>query len=261
MKKLETTRVNSAIVAALLALTITVAQEIPSEAAEVKVLILPAMSTVMKQLGSQFESITGHKLLPQVGLASQLKVPLDAGDFDVAIFSTTTIDNLLKQGKIFADTRAEIARVGIGVAVKKGAPKPDISSAEAFKSALLNAKSISYTKDSFTGQYLPSLMQRLGIAEEMKPKTKLLRGGGQNPRAVAAGEVELGISVISDILPVAGVELLGPLPSELQQYVIFAVSVGTTAKDPQAARALVNFVNSPLAIPVIKAQGMEPLIR
>ena len=254
-------RVDSVIVAASLALTILVAQEAPSEAAEVKVLIVPGMSTVMEQLGSQFEGITGHKLLPQVGLATQLKVPLDAGDFHVAIFGTTTIDDLVKQGKVFAATRAEIARVGIGVAVKKGAPKPDISSAEAFKSALLNAKSISYTKDSGAGKYLASLMERLGIAEEMKLKTKLLGGGGQNPRAVAAGEVEFGLSVISDILPVAGVELLGPLPSELQQYFTFAVSVGTTAKDPEAARALVNFLNSAVAIPVIKAQGMEPLIR
>jgi molybdate transport system substrate-binding protein len=219
------------------------------------------MSTVMEQLGSQFEGVTGHKLLPLVGFDFQLKVPLDAGDFDVGIFSKPTMDNLLKQGKVLADTRAEIARIGVGVAVKKGAPKPDISSAEAFKRALLNAKSISYTKDSGTGKYLASLMERLGIAEEMKPKTKLMGGSGQNPRAVAAGEVELGLSLISDILPVAGVELLGPLPSDLQKYTIVAVGVGTTAKEPEAARALVNFLNSPAAIPVIKAQGMEPLIR
>lgn len=263
MKKLETMRVDSVIVAVLFTLIIPVAQAVPVEAAEIKVLIVPAMSTVMEQLGSQFEGITGHKLLPRVGLntQSQLKVPLDAGDFDVAIFSATTIDDLVKQGKIFADTRTEIARVGIGVAIKKGAPKPDISSAEAFKSALLNAKSISYTKDSGTGRYLPGLLERLGISEEMKPKTKLMEGGGQNPRAVAAGEVELGISVISDIVPVAGVELLGPLPSELQQYTTFTMGVGTTAKEPEPARALVNFLNSPAAIPVIKAQGMEPLIR
>jgi ABC-type molybdate transport system substrate-binding protein len=107
-------RIDSVIVAASLALT---TQAVPVEAAEIKVFILPAMSTVMEQLGSQFEGITGHKLLSQVGLATQLKIPLDAGDFDVAIFSTTTIDNLLKQGKVFADTRAEIARVGIGIEV------------------------------------------------------------------------------------------------------------------------------------------------
>jgi molybdate transport system substrate-binding protein len=167
---------GSVVAAASLAFTILVAQEVPSKAAEVKVLIFPGMSTVMEQLGSQFEGITGHKLLPLVGFDFQLKVPLDAGDFDVAINTTTTIDNLVKQGKVFADTRAEIARVGVGVAVKKGAPKPDISSAEAFKSVLLNVKSISYTKDSGTGKYLASLMERLGIAEEMKPKTKLMGG-------------------------------------------------------------------------------------
>ncbi len=254
-------RVDSVIVAALLTLTIPVAQEVPSEAAQVKVLIFPGMSTVMEQLGSQFEGTTGHKLLPLVGFDFQLKVPLDAGDFDVAIFTPTTIDDLVKQGKVLANTRAEIARVGIGVAVKKGAPKPDISSAEAFKRALLNARSISYTKDSGGGKYVASLMERLGIAEEMKPKTKLMGGSGKNPRAVAAGEVEFGLSLISDIVPVAGVEVLGPLPPELQRYTIVVVGVGSTAKEPHAARALVNFLNSPAAIPVIKAQGMEPLIR
>jgi molybdate transport system substrate-binding protein len=148
--------------------------------------------------------------------------------------------------------------MGIGVAVRAGAPKPDIATVEAFKQTLLNAKSISYTRDSAAGIYLASMLTHLEIAEEMKPKTKLMGGGGQNPRAVAAGEVELGLSVIGDILPIAGAELLGPLPGELQRYVAVALGVGTTAREPGAAKALITFLTAPTAAPVYKAKGLEP---
>ena len=230
------------------------------KAAEIRVLCVPGITAAMEELGARFERTTGHKLLTRFELPSQLREPIDSGAFDVAILFSATIDNLIKRGKIDAATRVDVARMGIGVAVRVGAPKPDISSVDAFKRALLDAKSISYTKESAAGIYLASLMERLGIAEEMKARTKLLGGGGQNPRAVAAGDVEIGLSVISDILPVRGVELVGPLPPELQHYVVVTAGVGASAKEPGAAKALIQSLTRVTAVPVLKTKGLEPAI-
>lgn len=252
-------RTRSFAALAQVGLMILLTQGPTAKAAEIRVLSLPGFKAVMDDLGPEFERTSGHTLVSQFGLPAQLKVPLDAGEFDVRIVSSDILDAQIKLGKIVAGTRTDIGRFVIGVAVRAGAPKPDISSVAAFKQALLNAKSISYTKESGTGIYLASLMERLGIAQEIKPKTKLLGGGGQNPRAVSAGEVELGISVISDILPVRGAELLGPLPPELQNYSVVSGGVGAMAKQPEAASALIKFITAPAAFPVIKAKGMELL--
>ena len=144
-----------------------------AEAAEVKVLCAAAMRSVMNELGPGFERATGHQLMIQFDVVGALKRQIDAGErFDVAILTTPLIDEVVKNGKIAAGTRADVARSGLGVIVRTGAPKPDISSADAFKRALLNAKSISYAKEGATGIYLESLFERLGITEQMKPKTK-----------------------------------------------------------------------------------------
>jgi molybdate transport system substrate-binding protein len=227
-------------------------------AAELRVLIIPAMTYVMQDLMPQFEKSTGDKLLPRFGLPTQLKDAIDAGDFDVAIFDGDTVASLVKAGKVRPDMSTEIARVGLGVAGKVGTPHPDISSTEAFKQALLNARSISYTADSVAGVYIAGLLQRLGIADQLKSRTKLLGGGGQNPRAVASGEVELGLSVISDIMGVDGAELIGPFPPEVQQYFAIGGVVGTTARDPTAAKALIDFVSSPENAGIIRSKGLEP---
>jgi molybdate transport system substrate-binding protein len=210
----------------------------------VKVLCIPGMTSAMEALGPEFERTTGYKPIQSFGLPSQLRESINRGDFDVALFSSDTIDDLITQEKIDASTCLAAACMSIGVAARTGAPQPDISSVASFKHALLQATSISYTKDSAAGIYLAGLMERLGIAEELQAKTKLMGGGGQNPRAVATGDVELGLSVISDILPVSGVELVGPLPSELQHSVIVVAGVHTVAKEPGAARALIQFLTS-----------------
>ncbi|MSQ72783.1 MAG: ABC transporter substrate-binding protein [Betaproteobacteria bacterium] len=228
-----------------------------AKSAIVRVLSLPGFKPALDELGPQFERATGHTVVSRYGLEAQLEEALDVGEFDVRIVGPRSLDAEIERGLIVAGTRTDIARVGIGVAVKSGAPRPDISTVAAFKRALLDATSISYTRDSRAGQYLASLMDRLGIGDELRPKTKRLGGGGQNPRAVAAGEVELGLSVISDILPVAGAELLGPLPPELQHYLLMCGSVGATAKEPEVAAALLRFLAAPAAFAVIKATGME----
>jgi molybdate transport system substrate-binding protein len=143
------------------------------------------------------------------------------------------------------------------VAIRSDVPKPDISTTAAFKQAMLNAKSISYTKGSTAGAYLASVMKRLGIADEMKQKTKLMGGAGQNPKAVAAGEVEFGLSLISDILAVPQVQVLGPLPPELQKYVVETAGISGATKDRAAADALLVYLKGPTSMAIFKLNGFE----
>jgi molybdate transport system substrate-binding protein len=235
------------------------AHNVAAEAAEVKVLCASAMRSVMKELGPRFEGTTGHKLVVQFDVVGALKRQIDAGEgFDVVILTTPLINDAVKEGTIAAGTRADVARSGLGVIVRTGAPKPDISSADAFKRTLLNAKSISYAKERATGIYLESLFKRLGITEQMKLKTKF-PPTGRGAQFVAEGETELMLSAISTFEPVPGAELLGPLPPELQRHVGYSAGVGSAAKEAEAGKALINFLKAPEAVPVLKAKGMEPM--
>lgn len=155
-----------------------------------------------------------------------------------------------------ASTETNIARSAIGVIVRVGAPKPDITSADAFKRAMLNATPISYAEDGVTATHLANLFQRLGIAEQMKSKTKLV---ASSARSVAVGESQLGFMTISVIQLVSGVELLGPLPPELQGYLSFTAGVGSAAMEGAAGKAFIRFLKAPAAVPVLKAKGMEPI--
>jgi molybdate transport system substrate-binding protein len=251
-------KIGSLVVAAAFALMILLAQGVAAEAAEVKVLSAAAMRSVMNELGPQFERATGHKLVIQFEVIGVLKRQIDAGEwFDVATLTTPMIDDLVKEGKIAAGTCADIARSGLGVIVRTGAPKPDISSADAFKRAMLNATSISYSKEGPTAIYVAGLFERLGIAEQKNSKTK--HPPASLAQFVADGEAEFGLSVISGFQPAPSAELLGPFPPELQNYVGYAGGVGVTAKEGEAGKALLNFLKAPAAIPVLKAKGMEPM--
>ncbi|MBI2369074.1 MAG: substrate-binding domain-containing protein [Candidatus Rokubacteria bacterium] len=245
--------------AAKIGFVLLLAQGVAAEAAEVKVIAGAAMSGVIGELGPQFERTTGHKLVIQYGLAPALKRQIEAGEaFDLVILSRAPMDDLTKQGKIAAGTRAEIAQVCMGVAVRAGAPKPDIGSVEAFKRALLNASSITYTADSTTGIHLAKVFERLGIAEPMKAKAKPQQVPLRTPQAVADGEAELGIALTNILLSVRGVEHVGLLPPELQNCLVFSAGVGAAAKQPDAAKALIKHLTAPAAAVVIKAKGMEP---
>ena len=249
--------INSLGAAAKIGFVILLAQGLAAEAAEVKLMSANPMTEVMKELGPQFERATGHKLVIQYEVASVVKKRIDAGEtFDVAILLPPLIEDLIKQGKIDVGTRADIARAGMGVGVRAGAPKPDISSVEAFKHALLNARSVAYSKVGASGVYFLGLLERLGIAEEMKPKLKPTPADTL-AKVVPNGEVEMIVVPISVIL-VPGAELVGPLPSELQTYINFVAGVGTGAKEPNAAQALIKFLTSPAAAQVLKVKGMEP---
>jgi molybdate transport system substrate-binding protein len=229
-----------------------------AKAAEVKVMAGAAMSGVIGELGPQFERATGHKLVMQYGLSGAFKRQIEGGEaFDLAIIAPVALDDLIKQGKIAADTRADIVRVGMGVAVRAGAPKPDVSSVDAFKSTLINAKSVTYAPEGATGIHLAKVLERLGITEQVKAKTKPQQDPARIPQAVADGEAELGFAVTNILLSVKGVELAGLFPPELQNYVVQTAGVSSGAKEPEAAKALIKFLMTPEATSVIKAKGME----
>lgn len=237
------------------------AQGVAATAAEVKVMAGAGMSRAFGELVPQFERTTGHKVAIQYGAGGAFKKQIEAGEtFDLVIIDSDEVDDLIKQGKIAGDTRVDIVRAGIGVAVREGAPKPDITSVDALRNTLLNAKSITYAPQGSTGRHLPRVFDRLGIAEQMKDKTRpnaLVRV----PHAVAAGEVELAISGIPTLSSVNGVQVVGLLPAELQSWFVNTAGVSAAAREPEAAKALIKYLATPEAAAVIKANGMEPLGR
>jgi molybdate transport system substrate-binding protein len=215
----------------------------------------------MRDLIPDFERASGHKVLIDFNSAGAIQRQIQGGELaDVVITTGPAIDELQKQAKIIQGSRVDVARVGIGVAVRKGAPKPDIGSADALKKTLLGAKSIAHGNPaggSAVGVYAVKMFEQLGILAEMKTKAKLL---GDRPlaEAVAKGEVEIGIAQISQIVPWPGIELVGPLPPGLQNMTLFAAGIGAYTKNVEAAEAMIRFITGSSAIPVIKAKGMEP---
>lgn len=228
-----------------------------SRAAEIEVWTARALATVLAEAGPRFEKATGHHLAVTADLSGPFLQRARAGEpFDVLITGAAPLDELIAEGTVAAGTRTPIARSGIGVEVRAGAPKPDIGSVEGFKKALLDARSIAYLKDVGSGIHVARVIESLGLADAVRPKvTRPDRDVVSE--MVARGEIELGIVVITQILTTPGVELVGPLPAEIQSYVAFVAGVGARAKERQAAKALVAFLTGPVAVPVIEAQGME----
>jgi molybdate transport system substrate-binding protein len=234
----------------------------PAAAAEIKVLSTVALKAALDEdLLPQLARSAESKVTIKYDAAAALKKAIDGGEgFDVAILVPAGIDDLIKQGKIEAASRTNLARVGVGVAVRAGAPKPDISTAEAFKKTLLSAKSIAYGDPALGGAssvYFANLLQRLGIADEMKAKTKLTPSG-EGAKAVADGTAEIGVGQISEIVPVRGAELAGPFPAEYQVYTAFTAGIAANAKDVTAAKSFLKFLTTPAALQVFKARGLDP---
>ena len=215
-----------------------------------------ATKAVLEALAPQIESATKRTIVFRFANSADLKTRIEKGEaFDVAVLTRSAIDDLSAQGKLTAHTRADIARAGAGVAMKKGAAAPDISTPDALKRAIVNAKSIAYVGQGATASIVRGIVERFGIADVVKAKTKLVLNAGE---AVAAGEAELGFTQISEILPVAGASLVGPLPAELQVYTLFGAAVAANSKEPAAASSLLQFLTSPVAVAVMTAKGMEP---
>jgi len=229
-------------------------------AAEIKVLTTGAFKQVVVALVPEFEKATGHKVVVDNGTVGQLQKRVDGGEaFDVLVLSPKGIEDYIKGGKIAAGSNARLAKVGVGVMVKEGAPKPDVSSVDAFKKALIAAKTVGYidpASGGSSGIYVAGLLDKLGIADQIKPKAKLQQGGHVSD-LVKAGTAEIGIHQISEIVGQPGVTLVGPLPAEIQNYTVYVVGLGTGAKEAEAAKAFIKVLTGPSAAAVLKSKGME----
>jgi molybdate transport system substrate-binding protein len=229
------------------------------QAAEVKVLTSVALKSVLDELSPAFEKKTGHKLTIDYGLAADQKKRVLAGErADLIILTRPMMDDLLKQKKV-ADALVNVAGTPVAVAAQAGAAKPDISTVEAFKQALLAAKSIVYAdpaKGGLSGVVAARAIEHLGIADALKAKT-ILVPGAQSGDVVAKGEAELGIAQASEIVPVAGAQLVGPLPGELAVMTLFTGGIGAESGSVPAVKALIEFLTGPEAAPSFKAKGFE----
>lgn len=231
-----------------------------AQAADVKVMTSVALKSVLDELSPAFEKKTGNKLTIDYGLAAaQKKRVLDGEHADVVIVTRTMMEDLVKQKKV-ADGLVNVAGTPVAVAARAGAPKPDISTVEAFKQALLATKSLAYSdpaKGGLSGVVAAKAIERLGIAEQMKPKTKLV-AGALAPELVAKGEAELGIAQASEIVPIAGTQLVGPVPGELGSLTSFTAGIGAESQSVQAGKALIEFLTAPDAAASFKAKGFVP---
>jgi molybdate transport system substrate-binding protein len=222
-----------------------------------KVLCTNGVKTLLLELMPQFERTGATAPTITWGSAASLVKELAGGArCDLAILTAEAIDDLIKQG-IVAGSRVDLARSGIGIAVRKGASKPDIGTPDALKAALLAAKSVAHSKTGMSGIYFPSVLARLGIADEMRSKIVLPDPGTPVGDVIARGDAELGVQQISELLPVAGIEIVGPLPAALQKITTFSGGILTKALEPDAAKALVTFVVAQ-AGPLLKPKGLEP---
>lgn len=243
----------------LAAIGLAVALASAANAAEIKVVSSVGMKLALEQLVPQFEKASEHKLKMNYGTSVPLSRQIEAGEtFDVLILTPGMIDNFTKSGKVAAGTATNVGKIGIGVAIRAGAPKPDISSVDALKRALLGAKAIAYSKEGLSGTAMAKTVERLGLTEQLKDKTVLETRSGQVAANVVEGKAELAFTLISEILPMRGAELAGPLPADVQTYVVFASGISSTAGNQAAAKAFIDFIKSPAALPALKAAGMEP---
>ena len=236
----------------------------PAQAAEIDALITTAMKAAIDELVPSFERDTGHTVRVSYGPSGGIARRFIGGEpADVIVIDSGALDDLIRQGKVLPNPTA-IARTGIGICVRKGAPRPDVSTPEALKRALLAAKSIAHTAPAgggITAAHITKLFERLGIAAEVAPKVKLAAGGpnGRVSVLVSSGEAEIGLQQVSELMSNPDVEVIGMLPAELQQITTYAAGVTTNARQADAARALIQALTAPSAKPIFKAKGLEAL--
>ena len=234
-------------------------------AAEIRVMTSGGFAAAYNELTPQFERVTGHKVLTAYG-ASMGNAPdaipsrLARGEpVDIVILADSALEDLIRQGKVMAGSRVDLVRSAIGMAVRAGAPKPDIGSVDALRRTLLEARSIAYSA-SASGVYLSTeLFQRLGIADQVGGKAKKILSERVGT-VVARGDAEIGFQQVSELLPIPGIDYVGPLPAEVQKVTIFSAGIAAGSKEPEAARALIRYFVSPAASGVITKTGLEPLL-
>ncbi len=232
--------------------------------ADLNVMISGGFSAAYRSLTPEFEARTANKLVtaagPSMGTTKDaIPARVQRGEpADVLIMAGSALDELIRQGKAVAGSRVDLAKSPIGMAVRAGAPKPDIGTADAFRNALLEAKSVAYS-DSASGIYISTeLFQRLGIVGQMKTKSREIPGEPVG-RVVARGEAEIGFQQLSELLPIPGIDIVGPLPPGLQKITVFDAGIAATSRSPDAAKELINFLASPAAHDAIRKSGLEPV--
>ena len=232
----------------------------PVQADDVKVFSAGAVRAIVTDLAEQFRQETGNTVTFSFGTAGQTRQKLLSGEpADVVILTDAGIDDMIKQGALASGSRADLARTGMGVGVREGAPKPDITTSEAFKTTLLKAKSLVYVdpaQGATSGVHFKSVLERLGIADAVRSKTQLV-SGGYPAEKVASGEAELVVHQISEIVPVKGVTLVGPLPPDFQKVTVYSAGVAARSPSPAAARAFVAFLTRPAFKPKFAAAGLD----
>jgi molybdate transport system substrate-binding protein len=264
MKKSALLTRCAANVAAAIGLTILLSSLTAASAvgaAEIKVMSTVALSATLDELKPKFETATDHKVTIVYSVIADLRKRIQEGETaDVMILSRAALDELQGQGKVASGSVVNVASSYVAIAVRAGTATPDIGSADALKRTLLAAKSIVYAdpaKGGASGVYFAKVLDRLGIADQMKSKT-ILVPGAQAAEVVAKGEAEMGVAQASEIVPIAGAQLVGPLPGELNNVTIFAAGIGPASKDAAAARALIQYVTGPAGAGVLKSKGMDP---
>lgn len=232
-----------------------------ASADEIKVYSTPTLKTVLDRLAPDFQRSSGHTLATRYGSVAALKKEIDSGAaFDVAVLVPAMVDELILQGRIVAGSRTDIARTGTGVAIRAGLPRPDVSTVDALRRALLAAKSLAYDADSASGRSMLALFDRLAIRDQVTPRL-VSAAGGSVMKAIADGKAEMTVITIPNIVGVPGVELAGLLPPELQSYTVFTAGTAAQTVSPDAARALIEYLASPAAVAVLEARGMERATR
>jgi molybdate transport system substrate-binding protein len=229
-----------------------------AEAAELKVIAGGSMTASMNALAPEFEKATGHRLVTHFDSTPNIITRVNSGTpFDAVVVPVDVFKDAAAKARFAPGPTIDIARVGYGVIVRSGAPKPDISTPDAFKKALLDAPSVAFLPTSAAGAYVLKTFDKLGIAEAMKAKTKVQATPAEIAQAVAKGEAELGV-FLTNVLIAPGVELVGPFPGDLQQELVFTAAIAADTREADAAKALIDYLKTPAATAVIKAKGMTP---
>ena len=233
----------------------------PMHAAEIKVLSSNATKTLLEDIAPMFEKASGHKVTLGFGTSQQVAKRVEAGEAaDLVVITPEAIDKLVKDNKVVAGSNIEIARSLIGIAVRRGTPHPDIRTPDALRKTLLAVKSVTFSDPATgatSGVHTARMMEKLGIAAEMKAKYVLGDGNSTGP-IVARGDADMAIQQISALIPYGGVEVVGPLPDELQLVTILSAGIGAAGQSRAAVQEMIRYFGTPEAIAVIKAKGLDP---
>lgn len=236
------------------------AQGAVAQTGELHILCSNGIKSAVEKLIPEYERTSGRKVDIKFGASANFKRSIQAGDpFDLAIVTPQIVDDLIKEGKIAAGTHTDLASTGVGLAVRAGAPKPNVSTPDGLKQALLKAKSVAYVKEGASTVAIMNALNRLGIVDEVARKTAFPEGATQSMASVASGQNEIAFALVSEIVPVKGVQFAGPLPAEFQTQIVMAAGIATAAKNRDAAMEFVKLLTSGKAAPIIKATGLDPI--